>query len=84
MFSRLVLSLLPSRNPEASMLSIGRSAGTLSDARQRRERAVPVVSRQHLLGDHAGWHLLNLARRNGTEAAMAMQHEPALRRLHAI
>jgi hypothetical protein len=33
MFSRLVLSLSPSRNPEASMLSIGRSAGTLSDAR---------------------------------------------------
>lgn len=32
MFSRLVLSLSPSRNPEASMLSIGRSVGTLSDA----------------------------------------------------
>jgi hypothetical protein len=28
--------------------------------------------------------LLNLARRNGAEAARAMQHEPALRRFHAI
>jgi hypothetical protein len=28
--------------------------------------------------------LLSLARKNGAETAMAMQHEPALRRFHAI
>ena len=28
--------------------------------------------------------LLNLARRNGAQAARVMQHEPALRRFHAI